>query len=127
MKIGKVLNKRVHGVPAGAKYIGRGSPHGNKFVIGQHGDRDAVCEQHDLDLARDRAKLKKLDELAGCDVVCFCAPARCHGDTLVSLAAMPFEQRLVWALRTIAAAEAAPKPDQPAFGGIARGVRRQLR
>lgn len=123
MRQGKVLNKHVHGVPAGAKYIGRGSPFGNRFVIGRDGDRDAVCEKHDLDLARDRARLKRLDELAGCDVSCFCAPQRCHGDTLVMLAAMPFEERLVWALRRIAQAEGG----QPPAGGPPRGVRRQLR
>jgi hypothetical protein len=127
MQQGKVLNKHVHGVPAGAKYIGRGSPFGNKFVIGRDGDRDGVCEKHDLDLARDRARLKKLDELAGCDVVCFCSPSRCHGDTLVKLAAMPFEERLVWALRVIAKAEGTASPDQPAPGGAPRGTRRQLR
>lgn len=127
MQQGRVLNKHVHGVPAGSKYIGRGSPHGNRFVIGRDGDRDAVCEKHDLDLARDRARLKRLDELAGCDVVCFCAPLRCHGNTLVKLAAMPFEERLVWALRVIAKAEGPATPDQPAPGGTPRGTRRQLR
>jgi hypothetical protein len=30
----KVLNKRVHGVPRGAVYIGRPSIWGNPFVIG---------------------------------------------------------------------------------------------
>jgi hypothetical protein len=127
MQQGKVLNKHAHGIPAGAKYIGRGSPNGNKFVIGRDGNRDDVCEKHDLDLARDRARLKRLDELAGCDVVCFCAPLRCHGDTLVRLAAMPFEERLVWALRVIAKAEGGTAPDQPAPGGTPRGTRRQLR
>lgn len=127
MRQGKVLNKHAHGMPAGAKYIGRGSPHGNRFVIGRDGDRDAVCEKHDLDLARDRARLKKLDELAGCDVVCFCAPQRCHGDTLVKLAAIPFEERLVWALRVIAKTDGGSSPDQPASDGAPRGTRRQVR
>jgi len=127
VKQGKVLNKRTAGNAPNAKYIGRGSPNGNKFVIGQDGDRDAVCEKHDLDLARDRARLKRLDELAGCDVVCFCAPLRCHGDTLVKLAAMPFEERLLWALRTIAKAEGGSTPDQPASDGPPRGTRRQVR
>jgi len=127
VKQGKVLNKRTAGNAHGAQYIGRGSPDGNKFVIGQHGDRDAVCELHDLDLARDRARLKRLDNLAGKDVLCFCAPLRCHGDTLVRLAAMSFEERLVWALRVIAKAEGGTTPEQPASGGTPRGTRRQLR
>ena len=130
MKQGKVLNKHVDGMPAGAKYIGRGSPFGNKFVIGRDGDRDEVCEKHDLDLARDRARLKKLDELAGCDVVCFCTQpnkfVRCHGHSLVMLAAMPFEERLVWALRKIAEAEgSASSTTIPT--GTPRGTRRLVR
>jgi len=125
MRQGRVLNKRTHGIPAGARYIGRGSPNGNRFVIGTDGDRDAVCEKHDLDLARDRTRLRRLDDLAGCDVVCFCAPLRCHGDTLAKLAAMPFEERLAWATATIARAEGSA--GRPPAAGPPRGVPRQLR
>ncbi len=124
MRQGRVLNKRTHGIPAGAKYIGRGSPNGNRFVIGPDGDRDAVCEKHDLDLARDRARLRRLDDLAGCDVVCFCAPLRCHGDTLARLAAMPFEERLKWAGDTIARSERGAAQQTPTG---TRGVPRRLR
>lgn len=113
-KLGRVLNKRVDGVPTGAKYVGRGTPHGNRFVIGRDGDRDEVCDKHDLELARDRTRLKGLDALTGYDCVCHCWPLRCHAMTLVKLAAVPFEERLVWALRTIAQAEAkTPPPPVP--------------
>ena len=40
-----VLNKHKVGMPAGAIYIGRGSPWGNPFVIGEHGTRDEVCDK----------------------------------------------------------------------------------
>lgn len=61
----KVLNKHRHGTPAGSVYIGRGSPYGNPFKIGEHGNRDDVSA------------------LRGKDLVCFCAPARRHGDALL--------------------------------------------
>lgn len=99
MATGKVLNKHKVGIPAGVQYIGRGSIYGNSYVIGQHGDRDMVCDLFDWDLAGDERRLKELDNLVNKDVVCFCSPARCHGDTLVRLAAMSFEQRLAWAAK----------------------------
>jgi len=33
----RILNKHTHGIPAGAVYIGRGSPWGTPFVIGRDG------------------------------------------------------------------------------------------
>ena len=86
-----VLNKHHGKIPAGAVYIGRGSKWGNPFVIGTHGDRDAVCEQHRRHLMDQYESgdvtLQQLADLQGKDLVCYCAPARCHGDTLVKAAA----------------------------------------
>jgi hypothetical protein len=98
----RVFNKYHRDAPAGAQYIGRGSPYGNRFVIGQHGDRNQVCDAHDLDLARNPAKLKALDALKGKSTICFCYPQRCHSDSLVKLADMTFEERMEWARETIA-------------------------
>lgn len=77
----RVLNKKnwhptTH---SGAVYIGRGSPWGNPFVIGKDGDRDAVCERFE------REVLPTLDvtALRGKNLVCFCAPLRCHGDAIL--------------------------------------------
>lgn len=109
MRIGKVLNKK-HGAPADAEYIGRGSMWGNKFVIGKDGTRDDVCEKHDRDLAQDDRRLRALDTLAGKDVLCFCAPLRCHGNTIVRLAAMNYEQRLEWARGVLARKDGAATP-----------------
>lgn len=98
-----VLNKHaVGGTSApGARYIGRGSVYGNKFVIGRDGTRDDVCEAHDRDLAdeiqRKGPKARDIDALRGLDVICFCAPQRCHGDTLVALAAKNDDERMAWA------------------------------
>ena len=92
-----VLNKHKHGIPPGAVYIGRGSKWGNPFVIGKHGDRDAVCEQHKQYLWNQvqsgEISLEELAALKGKDLVCFCVPARCHGHTL--------EQAAEWAVRQL--------------------------
>lgn len=78
----KVLNKHKHGIPEGAVYVGRGSPWGNPYPI--HGDhtRDEVCDLFEKHV------LPKLDlaPLRGKDLVCFCAPKRCHADALLRAA-----------------------------------------
>lgn len=82
----KVYNK-YSTVPARSVYIGRGSAFGNPFVIGRDGDRDAVCDKYKEMVASNavlRARIKS--ELRGKDLVCFCAPKRCHGDLLLELA-----------------------------------------
>ena len=82
-----VLNKKMSGMPAGAVYIGRGSKWGNPFVLGRDGNRDSVCDQYYEYLCQkiESGEITKSDllELIGKDLVCFCAPRRCHGHTLV--------------------------------------------
>lgn len=86
-----VLNKHKHGIPAGAIYIGRGSRWGNPFVIGKDGDRNSVCDRYEQRLSQQiksgEVTLEDLAALHGKDLVCFCAPARCHGHTLERYAA----------------------------------------
>ena len=82
----KVLSKHHVGMSADAVYIGRGSKWGNPFKIGQHGDRAAVIARHEAWLRDQHALLRDLGELRGKDLVCFCAPAPCHGDLLLRLA-----------------------------------------
>jgi len=82
----KVLNKKLHGVPTGAVYIGRPSIWGNPFVIGKDGTRDEVIAKFEAYILRRPDLLAQLSKLAGRDVVCWCAPARCHGDVLVQMA-----------------------------------------
>jgi len=83
----KVHNKYHNTAPPGAIYIGRGSPYGNPFVIGIDGDRDAVCDKYEQMLRSKPLLLEKFkQELRGKDLVCFCAPKRCHGDFLIEIA-----------------------------------------
>lgn len=78
----KVHNKHHGSIPNHAVYIGRGSPWGNPFVIGQDGTREEVIELYR------RKVLPTLDvtSLRGKHLVCFCKPAACHGDLLLEAA-----------------------------------------
>ena len=86
----KVLNsKRLDGVPPGAVYIGRPTMWGNPFVIGKDGSRDEVIAKYEAWLRANPKLMARLHELVGKDLVCWCAPSRCHGDVLVRLANNP--------------------------------------
>jgi hypothetical protein len=75
------------GYPSDAVYVGRGSAFGNPFVIGIDGTRDEVIDQfRTWFLSRPRLVAKAKQELAGKDLVCFCAPNRCHADVLLEIA-----------------------------------------
>jgi hypothetical protein len=83
----KVHNKYHNTAPKDAVYIGRGSPYGNPFVIGKHGTRDEVCDKYKEYLLSNPQLINKVKtELVGKDLICFCAPKRCHGDILLKLA-----------------------------------------
>ncbi len=92
----KVLNKHTSGTPAGAVYIGRGSAWGNPFRIGPDGDRAQVVAAHEAWLAGRHDLLRRIGELRGKDLVCFCAPAACHGDLLLRLANGSREDLVAW-------------------------------
>jgi len=77
----RVLNKYKDKVLAKTStYVGRGSLYGNPFVVGVDGDRNKVCDRYEKEI------LPKLNlmPLFGKDVVCFCSPARCHGDSILN-------------------------------------------
>lgn len=63
-------------------YIGRGSKWGNPFVIGVDGDRDEVLDKYEEYAEREFTE-KDYEELRGKDLICYCAPKRCHGDFLI--------------------------------------------
>jgi hypothetical protein len=92
----KVLNKRVVGTPATAVYIGRGSKWGNPFKIGEDSDRAAVIENYAAWLRNQHELLRSIGELRGKDLLCFCAPAACHGDLLISLANSSRDDMIAW-------------------------------
>lgn len=75
-------------LPATVVRIDRASPWGNPFIIGIDGDRNAVCELFEK-YAVWRLKLQPdwLKPLEGRDMICWCAPLCCHGETLIKLLA----------------------------------------
>ena len=83
----QVLNRYKHGRPTGAFYIGRPSLWGNPFVIGKDGTREEVVEKYrSWLLAQPELVTQVKQTLKGKDLVCFCAPLRCHGDVLLEIA-----------------------------------------
>jgi hypothetical protein len=95
-----VLNKNKDVIPANAIYIGRGSKWGNPFIIGKDGNRNDVCEKYNVyikeQIKSGKVTLQEVAELDGKDLVCFCAPERCHGHSLEKIAQWAFAKLYVY-------------------------------
>lgn len=69
---------------------------GNPFVMGKDGSREDVCAKHKAylkdQIRNEEVSLQQLANLYRKDLVCFCAPLKCHGDTLEQAAAWAVEQ-----------------------------------
>lgn len=70
-------------------YCGRGSALGNPFTMRDESERDEVCNQYQIYFQNPTdPMLAQLDQIEAAaregDValVCFCAPKRCHCDTI---------------------------------------------
>lgn len=94
-----VVNKH-HG--AKGEYIGRGSPLGNPFPIGQFLSREDVVaeyrryiaakiEKNDPVIVNELTRLFYIAQERPLNLVCFCAPKACHGDVIkeILLSATP--------------------------------------
>ena len=67
-------------------YIGRPSKWGNPFAIGKDGTREEVIEKYRQYLLERPELLEQAKkELAGKNLVCFCAPKACHGNILIEI------------------------------------------
>lgn len=66
--------------------IDRYSEWGNPFFLNSDGDRDEVCDGYAEYLKHKRSLHPKLSNLKGKVLGCHCAPLRCHGDHLKTLA-----------------------------------------
>ena len=74
-------------------YIGRHTRNGwrkskwaNPFKLSRDSDRDLVIAMYRRWLQQQPDLLAALPELRGKDLVCWCAPEKCHGDVLLELA-----------------------------------------
>jgi hypothetical protein len=87
MNMPRVYNKRHRNIPSTAVYVGRPSPFGNPFIIGQDGDRDEVCYKFEKYIENCPALIQAVkEELRGKDLICWCAPLPCHAETLIRIA-----------------------------------------
>lgn len=93
-----VLNKHRMRPGQGGVYCGRGSKWGNPFVMQDksQAERDRVCDAFERYLHGQHQLLRELDELSGQDLICFCAPQRCHCDLLHHLANADRHDRVNW-------------------------------
>lgn len=67
-------------------YIGRPSIWGNPYKIGEDGTREEVIEKYELYLRNNPDLLKRLPELSGKVLGCWCSPnLPCHGEILIKL------------------------------------------
>jgi len=89
-----VVNKKRQRVAG--EYIGRGSPLGNPYVMSSPQDRDCVCDQYEdwinshliagtPLIINELVRLANLAREGDLNLICFCAPERCHGDTVKSI------------------------------------------
>lgn len=83
----KVLNKRIDDIHGFAVYVGRPTKWGNPFKIGVDGDREQVVAKYRRWLKQQPELVRAARrELAGKDLVCWCAPEACHADVLLEIA-----------------------------------------
>lgn len=71
-------------------YIGRPSIWGNPFEIGKDGTRDEVVQKYKIWVMEQPELVKRISELRGKVLGCWCAPKKCHGDVLAIMANSPF-------------------------------------
>ncbi len=83
----KVLNKYRDDIPQDAVYIGRPSKWGNPFYVNTTRPREEAIKLYREWLSHQpKLRADAKSELKGKDLVCFCAPAACHGDVLLEIA-----------------------------------------
>jgi hypothetical protein len=92
-----IHNKRANTAPDDAIYIGRPGPWGNPFSHLAHSDAEILVRDRTEAVKAYRVWLHmasmigiihshELASLADCDLVCWCAPDRCHGEILAQAA-----------------------------------------
>lgn len=80
-----LVNRHTH--PNFNIYIGRGTPFGNPYIIGQNGTRDQVIALYKIyfyqKLSHDPAFAAQVESLRGKILSCSCSPKKCHGDIII--------------------------------------------
>lgn len=92
MSLPQVLNRYKLQPGDEGVYIGRPSKWQNPFPVSAALPRGACVEKYNAWLLTQPALMEDAKrELKGKNLICFCAPLRCHGDTLFALANGSFE------------------------------------
>jgi Domain of unknown function (DUF4326) len=73
-------------ISRGGSHLCRPSKWGNPFVIGRRATREEVIAKYRAWIVSQPALMAALNELRGKDLVCWCAPQRCHAEVLIELA-----------------------------------------
>lgn len=80
----KVLNRRFN---SEGVYIGRPTKWGNPYIIGDQYTREEAIQKYEKYLTNNPELIRQAKiELKGKDLVCYCAPLKCHGDILLKIA-----------------------------------------
>lgn len=84
----KVLNAKKVGVISTKDrvYVGRPTKWGNPYLIGHHGTREEIIAKYRRFVLSNPELVASLPSLRGKDLVCWCAPFKCHADVLLELA-----------------------------------------
>lgn len=83
----KLYNMHTELVPPEAVRIDRRSAFGNPFIIGKHGTREEVCDKFDAWIKTNPQLTERIKKtLRGKSLACWCAPNRCHGETILRIA-----------------------------------------
>jgi hypothetical protein len=85
-RLPRILNKKTDRIPPGAYYCGRPGPLGNPFVIGRDGTRDQVVDKFEAWVPTQPKLMAIIATLEGRDLICWCAPLRCHCEPIRRLA-----------------------------------------
>lgn len=96
----RVYNKRHNNYPPNSVYVGRPSKWGNPHPVDQPCKRCSTPEKQvvhargeavaafEADIEGDQSGIKERikRELAGQNLICWCAPQKCHADVLLRIA-----------------------------------------
>lgn len=83
----RVWNQRFEHPPDDAVYVGRPTMWGNPFRISREVSRQRAVEMYREYIAGHPEVQKRIrEELAGKDLICWCAPLACHADVLLEIA-----------------------------------------
>jgi hypothetical protein len=83
----RLYNIRLHGYVTGAVLIDRTTEWGNEFRITHYCSREDAVALHRQRVERNKLLCEKIKaELGGKDLLCWCWPKLCHGNTYLEIA-----------------------------------------